>query len=149
MKCIIAKLTENLTLGRGGGWFWWDHPEPDGSHGPFTSRKAAAADVRAHGNTVIHISVDYIVVHKPGYRARQQKQLDLWVQGTAVHNEVDDECCPDFSCCQQQLLVAREIREAYATGTPEARDKLLGVFLGEALSGENVYIAGRDPEDDS
>jgi hypothetical protein len=33
------------------------------------------------------------------YRRRTQVQLLAWAQGRPYHNRIDDECCPDFSCC--------------------------------------------------
>lgn len=33
------------------------------------------------------------------YEQRVLHQHKLWVKGHSIHNEVDDECCPDFSCC--------------------------------------------------
>jgi hypothetical protein len=33
------------------------------------------------------------------YKIRTYKQLHEWVNGNSIHNTIDDECCPDFSCC--------------------------------------------------
>lgn len=33
------------------------------------------------------------------YQKRAHQQAIEWVQSRSVHNIVDDECCPDFSCC--------------------------------------------------
>jgi hypothetical protein len=33
------------------------------------------------------------------YKSRLQGQLIAWANGNPQHNHVDDECCPDFSCC--------------------------------------------------
>ena len=33
------------------------------------------------------------------YQKRAHQQCVEWAQGKSVHNVVDDECCPDFSCC--------------------------------------------------
>jgi hypothetical protein len=33
------------------------------------------------------------------YKARTYTQLYKWVNGNPIHNDVDNECCPDFSCC--------------------------------------------------
>ena len=38
------------------------------------------------------------------YRQRAIRQGWDWVSGISKHNEVDDECCPDFSCCYPNLL---------------------------------------------
>jgi hypothetical protein len=37
---------------------------------------------------------------KPGYEDRLRVQTLQWAEGNPHHNYVDDECCPDFSCCQ-------------------------------------------------
>ena len=39
-----------------------------------------------------------------GYRDRNKRQLYLWLSGISEHNQVDDECCPDFSCCVPSLF---------------------------------------------
>jgi hypothetical protein len=41
---------------------------------------------------------------KPGYLDRVTRQGWEWVSGNVYHNEEDDECCPDFSCCYPQLF---------------------------------------------
>lgn len=33
------------------------------------------------------------------YKSRAYKQLYEWVNGNSIHNDIDNECCPDFSCC--------------------------------------------------
>ena len=35
---------------------------------------------------------------------RVVRQTILWVNGKSQHNETDDECCPDFSCCMPDLF---------------------------------------------
>lgn len=37
-------------------------------------------------------------------KERANAQLLAWAQGRPYHNTVDDECCPDFSCCHPDLL---------------------------------------------
>jgi hypothetical protein len=55
-----------------------------------------------------------------------ERQLELWVGGQSVHNSALDQCCPDFSCCHQELAwpekKRREFAEAYID---EDRDKWL------------------------
>ena len=36
---------------------------------------------------------------KKGYVVRSYLQLIQWMEGLSLHNEIDDECCPDFTCC--------------------------------------------------
>ncbi len=73
-------------------------------------------------------------------------QLESWVFGESVHNEDRDECCPDFSCCNKSIDTPMEVREvyfkAYHSGNEVVCYRLLMEFLSNALSGENVYIAG-------
>jgi hypothetical protein len=33
------------------------------------------------------------------YKSRTLKQCYEWVNGNSIHNFIDNECCPDFSCC--------------------------------------------------
>jgi hypothetical protein len=47
------------------------------------------------------------------YKERINYQLSEWVKGNSIHNDVDDECCPDFSCCTPLLLQPKKIRETY------------------------------------
>jgi hypothetical protein len=38
------------------------------------------------------------------YRARAKAQAFAWAQGRSYHDPVNDECCPDFSCCHPDLF---------------------------------------------
>lgn len=38
------------------------------------------------------------------YRARAHRQGLAWAAGYPQHNQHDDECCPDFSCCNPDLF---------------------------------------------
>jgi len=80
-----------------------------------------------------------------------EEQTTRWVNGDSVHRQfkleiVDDdgvtvvrtqdmdECTPDFSCCRPNLLVDREIREAFAAASERERYKFLGTFLRAMLA---------------
>lgn len=39
-----------------------------------------------------------------GYKDRSRTQMLSWAMGRPYHNTVDDECCPDFSCCYSDLF---------------------------------------------
>lgn len=39
-----------------------------------------------------------------GYRERHRSQCLSWAMGNPYHNKVDDECCPDFSCCVPDMF---------------------------------------------
>lgn len=47
------------------------------------------------------------------YRERVRWQGQLWCEGVSAHNIIDDECCPDFSCCIPSLFIKdTEYRQA-------------------------------------
>lgn len=75
------------------------------------------------------------------------EQLDAWVDGKPHHNNERDECCPDFSCCQPDLLAPeparRAFRDAVVAGNENVYTAMLGQFLG-GLVGDKAYVAG-DP----
>lgn len=37
------------------------------------------------------------------YKERARVQCLQWAMGSSKHNHIDDECCPDFSCCVPQM----------------------------------------------
>ena len=39
------------------------------------------------------------------YQERLRVQTLRWAMGKPVHNPVDNECCPDFSCCVPDLFI--------------------------------------------
>lgn len=78
------------------------------------------------------------------------EQIIEWVKGNSLCPNDSGECCPDFSCCQPELLADEVTRIAFSNGTKETRNSLLGGFLGfameKAAKGKKVYIAGiNDP----
>ena len=40
------------------------------------------------------------------------EQLAEWVKGNSIHNQDRDECCPDFSCCDNELLAPEDERKS-------------------------------------
>jgi hypothetical protein len=83
------------------------------------------------------------------YEERYNYQLDQWAQGNSIHNTVDDQCCPDFSCCNKKMDTPIEIRKTFQAASEEQRETFLYTFLGQALgtidNGKNVFIAnGKD-----
>lgn len=38
------------------------------------------------------------------YKDRVKQQTLAWAMGKPYHNSIDDECCPDFSCCKPDLF---------------------------------------------
>lgn len=81
-------------------------------------------------------------------RESVEKQLTEWIKGNSVHNELRDECCPDFSCCQPALLWSEETRKEFAEAGDEKRRGMLMMSLGAVLAHagkrDEVYISGLD-----
>jgi hypothetical protein len=61
-----------------------------------------------------------------------EEQLKEWVKGNSIHMTNPDMCCPDFSCCEPELLASKEERKIYSSGNDEVRMNMLLIFL-EAL----------------
>jgi hypothetical protein len=38
------------------------------------------------------------------YKQRARLQALAWINGDSVHNRIDDECTPDFSCCEPECF---------------------------------------------
>ena len=82
------------------------------------------------------------------YKERSQFQLNEWVKGNSIHNDIDDECCPDFSCCNKQVKTDKVMRETFKAvcnnGNEETKMGMLMGFLGAAIAGykpeKKVYI---------
>ena len=74
-------------------------------------------------------------------KGRIKYQLDQWVKGQYLHNYVDDECCPDFACCNETMRTPEEMRKTYKAaweqGKDEITDAMLMSFLGEAIGKHN------------
>lgn len=63
------------------------------------------------------------------YQQRALDQMDAWVNGRSEHNTVDDECCPDFSCCHptcfepdREKRAMERIRYRHQQGFPSRSD---------------------------
>lgn len=50
---------------------------------------------------------------KPLYKERAKSQCLSWAMGNVYHNNIDNECCPDFSCCVPELYKNVDERWAY------------------------------------
>ena len=44
----------------------------------------------------------------PRYYERARNQSLAWAQGRPYHEPINDECCPDFSCCEPDLFTQDE-----------------------------------------
>jgi hypothetical protein len=66
---------------------------------------------------------------KSGYKERARVQMLTWAMGRSYHEPVNDECCPDFSCCFPSLFDAdsnerwRQYRERYQTPTQDPNNE--------------------------
>lgn len=69
------------------------------------------------------------------------EQLERWVKGDSVHNIDRDECCPDFSCCQNHYKATDDERRLFRD-RPELRYEMLMGFLSGAFANWNVHVAG-------
>ena len=65
---------------------------------------------------------------KEGYFIRKYEQLIDWMNGKSKHNYVDDECCPDFTCCTNII-----------PDTPDAKKLLWDYFIEENLQNIRDY----------
>ena len=73
------------------------------------------------------------------------EQLKEWLDGNPIHNTERDECCPDFSCCNGNIAplnVRERFVKAHYECDEEVKMQMLMMFLGNAFSGKNIYIAG-------
>lgn len=85
------------------------------------------------------------------YKKRVEEQLKNWVEGRSIHNDIDNECCPDFSCCKPELLVPKHMRQLYYIANEHVKVALSYVMLRNALklvdkekgtNTTNVHIIG-------
>src|SRR5687767_14947612 len=90
------------------------------------------------------------------YEERYAYQLEQWVAGNPIHNDIDGNCLPDFSCCNKRMHTDIEKRKAYLEHykkTGEWEMGLLQESLGKAMltTGKetNIYVAGCENRDDS
>lgn len=76
-------------------------------------------------------------------------QLERWLAGESIHDNVSEQCVPDFSCCGKPMA-PKEIRERFVKAINDnddrARMEMLGMFLASAFGAENVYVAGLNIE---
>ena len=82
-----------------------------------------------------------------------EKQLKAWVEGKPYHAK---QCCPDFSCCEPELLADEGIRktfyEVYKSGGNTDPFMLMFLEAGIKLLTEQgkikkkVYVAGFEYE---
>lgn len=67
------------------------------------------------------------------YHERCIDQLNKWVDGKSIHNNIDAECCPDFSCCGSPLqdkIIWETFRSLYLADDPRVSGMLMGFLSG-------------------
>lgn len=69
-----------------------------------------------------------------------EEQLQLWVNGDSVHNDERDECCPDFSCCNQKVNTLRADKQDFIDADDDIRMFMLGDFLAGAFRAEGMEV---------
>ena len=77
------------------------------------------------------------------------KQLLEWQKGNSIHK--DDECCPDFSCCNPELLASQDERDVFVKAYEDGKEAIwMGMlmgFLGRLIQQEygkiHVHLAGQ------
>lgn len=77
------------------------------------------------------------------------KQLLLWLDDILWHNDVINECLPDFSCCGGKVW-DKELKLIFINGSSDVRDKMCMMSLGQLIDDlgltDEVYIAGDTQE---
>lgn len=77
---------------------------------------------------------------KSNYEQRHAEQLKQWVAGNSIHNVVDDECCPDFSCCRPEFRAPDDVRQRYLAATSKEREQLLMQFLEKLAKAQDLKV---------
>ena len=77
-------------------------------------------------------------------------QLTHWAAGQSQHNDSYNECCPDFSCCndtvQTPLDERREFLVAHLDKNKRKKNLMLGNFLAGAFAEEKVFVVDGESE---
>ena len=85
-----------------------------------------------------------------------EEQLRLWVAGESTHVRTKGpegyECCPDFSCCEPDMLAPVEVRKAFVVASPVKRGKFLVQFLSDIIAAKTdkkAYVTDGTHEEPS
>ncbi len=86
------------------------------------------------------------------YQERCDFQMREWVKGNSIHNNVENECTPDFSCCKQGFEYSQEEKntyaEAYFAGDSETTTsmnmELLAKVINTIAPNKKYAIIGKD-----
>lgn len=95
----------------------------------FNRRLSRNAIARAERNPLDRAA--FVTAKNSSYDFRAMMQLRLWREGHPVHNDIDNECCPDWSCCRgKQYMASEELREMFVRD-PQSRAPMLQRFIAE------------------
>lgn len=83
------------------------------------------------------------------YKQRTMSQLENWAKGKSIHNKKDDECCPDFSCCNKKIKtsIAERVKfmELYKEGGITAIAQLSADYSSKAIATEGHIVRSSRP----
>ncbi len=74
------------------------------------------------------------------------EQLARWVDGESACPNDAGECCPDFSCCQPELLADALLRRRFVAVDEAGRSALLMGFLTAAIAKMAELLAAKVPK---
>ena len=83
---------------------------------------------------------------------RLQFQVNRWYDGQSLHNHIDNQCCPDYSCCYPALVATSDckhaFRKAVAIQDEDLVAELVMNFEAALRIAQGIQIAFEDcPED--
>ena len=62
-------------------------------------------------------------------------QVNEWVKGNSLHNPVRDECCPDFSCCEDTKWTKEERVKFAGYHYNDDREAVEAMLFGQGIGG--------------
>ena len=78
------------------------------------------------------------------YEDRMMLQLHAWVRGHRVHNDIDNECCPDFSCCRPGTkMLPRRLRELFLRD-PASRRAIMADIIAELAQTDPAFLVSTE-----
>lgn len=76
-----------------------------------------------------------------GRKLTPMRQLEEWVKGRPACPNTSGECCPDFSCCNPDLLWHGTLREAFLAANPSDRETMLMGALADMLRSRGHHVS--------
>jgi hypothetical protein len=96
-------------------------------------KSISASDARLHE-----------LASKENYHKRMMVQLAEWVNGRPIHNPVDNECVPDFSCCRGRAHMASERLRQMFIDHPESRQSMQKDWIEQYLAEDRLGALSHD-----